>query len=199
MNSDPARITDWHTRHRTLSLTARMHANIHLPESDSRPDSAGRDTGFPEPLSPDRNTTLRHPDADTSPNACIEASDFDPSRIQQRHRPFLRERHTSRHGKISVDTSYTNLPRASGTIDSGYGSASAMEKEGPVAFLPGSRGLSESPSSSPNSSMAKGVRHSEDLVLEKIRGSSDSIERRKGGGFMGRLHSFRHRSHGSRV
>ena len=52
INSDPARITDWHTRHRTLSLTARMHANIHLPESESRPDSAGRDTGFPEPLSP---------------------------------------------------------------------------------------------------------------------------------------------------
>ena len=142
---------------------------------------------------PDRNTTLRHPDADTSPNACIEANDFDPSRIRQRYRSFR-----SRHGKISVDTSYTNWPSADGTGDSGYGSALAETKEGPVAFLPRNGGFTESPSSSPNSSMAKGVRHSEDLVLEKIRGSSDSIERRKGGGFMGRLYSFRHRSHGSR-
>jgi hypothetical protein len=51
-NSDPAHIHDWHVRHRSLSLTARMHANIQIPHSPTRPDMADRNTGFPEPLSP---------------------------------------------------------------------------------------------------------------------------------------------------
>ncbi|KIN02818.1 hypothetical protein OIDMADRAFT_18462 [Oidiodendron maius Zn] len=33
-----------------------------------------RDTGFTEPFNKDRNTTLPHPDADTSGNASIQAS-----------------------------------------------------------------------------------------------------------------------------
>lgn len=52
MASDPARIHDWHVRHRSLSLTARMHADIQLPSSPTRSEAgADRDTGFPEPLS----------------------------------------------------------------------------------------------------------------------------------------------------
>lgn len=52
INSDPARIHDWHVRHRSLSLAARMHANIQIPSSPTQPDMADRNTGFPEPLSP---------------------------------------------------------------------------------------------------------------------------------------------------
>jgi len=44
------------------------------------------DTGFPEPLSPHRNTTLRHPDANTSKDAAIEAKDVPLSRAQSRVR-----------------------------------------------------------------------------------------------------------------
>lgn len=51
-----------------------------------------RCTGFPEPLSPDRNTTLPHPDADTSLNATIEAPEnMDLTRTHSR-RSFLHGR-----------------------------------------------------------------------------------------------------------
>ncbi|KAJ5041331.1 uncharacterized protein L3040_005876 [Drepanopeziza brunnea f. sp. 'multigermtubi'] len=51
-----------------------MHYHIQDPPAQER-NSRRRDTGFPEPLSEDRNTTLPHPDADTSPNATIESTD----------------------------------------------------------------------------------------------------------------------------
>ncbi|CAM1500655.1 Fc.00g098170.m01.CDS01 [Cosmosporella sp. VM-42] len=63
-----------------------------------------RDTGFPEPFNGDRNTTLPHPDADLSPNACICQEDIDPDRALRRHRrSFLRKnnKHTLQHGKIT--------------------------------------------------------------------------------------------------
>lgn len=80
-----------------------------------------RDTGFPEPFNdglstcqahhdesiliclPVRNTTLPHPDADLSPNACISHEDISPERALSRsRRSFLRKkRHTSKHGRIS--------------------------------------------------------------------------------------------------
>ncbi|CZT13115.1 uncharacterized protein RAG0_16695 [Rhynchosporium agropyri] len=49
-------------------------------------------TGFHEPLSEDRNTTLPHPDADTSPNATMEAPEITPVRS---HRSFLSIHHSS--------------------------------------------------------------------------------------------------------
>lgn len=58
-------------------------------------------TGFPEPLSPDRNTTLPHPDADTSPNATIEAPD-DLTRIHSRN-SFLHRRHHSKNSFGRID------------------------------------------------------------------------------------------------
>jgi len=54
-----------------------------------KPEKNGLDrsfTGFPEPLSPNSNTTLRHPDADTSHGASIEAADVPLSRAQSRVR-----------------------------------------------------------------------------------------------------------------
>ncbi|KAH7412396.1 hypothetical protein BKA64DRAFT_327914 [Cadophora sp. MPI-SDFR-AT-0126] len=74
-----------------------MNNNIQDPPAAER-NSLGKDTGFPEPLSEDRNTTLPHPEADTSPNASIEAPDVDLSRTHTR-RSFL-GRHSS-HQKAS--------------------------------------------------------------------------------------------------
>lgn len=90
-----------------------MNNHIQDPPSAER-NSLGKDTGFPEPLSEgqstciracsiidiriDRNTTLPHPDADTSPNASIEAPDVDLARTHTR-RSFL-GRHSS-HQKAS--------------------------------------------------------------------------------------------------
>lgn len=62
-----------------------------------------RDTGFPEPFNGDRNTTLPHPDADLSPNACLTQEDIDPDRALARtRRSFLKKKHrrTLQHGKI---------------------------------------------------------------------------------------------------
>ncbi|KAF4461243.1 hypothetical protein FALBO_11955 [Fusarium albosuccineum] len=62
-----------------------------------------RDTGFPEPFNDVRNTTLPHPDADLSPNACISQEDIDPDRAMVRtRRSFLRKkRRTLNHGRIT--------------------------------------------------------------------------------------------------
>jgi len=63
--------------------------NAGVQEPPKRESSQRRFTGFPEPFCLDRNTTLTHPDADTSPNATIEAADVDLSRVRSR-RKFLR-------------------------------------------------------------------------------------------------------------
>jgi hypothetical protein len=62
-----------------------------------------RDTGFPEPFNSIRNTTLPHPDADLSPNACLSQEDIDPDRALMRtRRSFLRKkRRTLNHGRIT--------------------------------------------------------------------------------------------------
>lgn len=77
-----------------------------------------KNTGFPEPLSPDRNTTLPHPDADTSPNASIEAPDVDLTRTHSRN-SFLHRRHHSKNsfGKVDVKDSslYDNVQYVDGT------------------------------------------------------------------------------------
>ncbi|KAH7348309.1 hypothetical protein BKA65DRAFT_258119 [Rhexocercosporidium sp. MPI-PUGE-AT-0058] len=69
-----------------------MNNHIQDPPAQER-NSLGKDTGFPEPLSEDRNTTLPHPEADTSPNATIEAPDANPTRPHSR-RSFLGRHHS---------------------------------------------------------------------------------------------------------
>lgn len=85
-----------------------------------------RNTGFPEPLSPDRNTTLPHPDADTSKNACISGPDIPLQRTHVRNRSFLSRHHAGNghhnlchktDGTISVEDSglYDNITYADGS------------------------------------------------------------------------------------
>lgn len=85
----------------TQNLPTTSAASLH-----SRTGSAGsrtqKDTGFPEPLSPDRNTTLPHPDADTSPNPTIEASDIELERTRSR-RSFLKRHQSSKSGTIPLE------------------------------------------------------------------------------------------------
>jgi len=59
-----------------------------------------KNTGFPEPLSPDRNTTLPHPDADTSPNASIEAPDTADLTRPHSRTSFLHRRQKSSKGSF---------------------------------------------------------------------------------------------------
>jgi hypothetical protein len=69
----------------------------------AKPRREPRDTGFPEPLNNLRNTTLPHPDADLSPNACLTQEDIDPEwSLMRTRRSFLRKkRRTLNHGRIT--------------------------------------------------------------------------------------------------
>jgi hypothetical protein len=84
--------------------TSHTH-NMEPNPTTTRPRRESRDTGFPEPFNGDRNTTLPHPDADLSPNACISEADINPEKALSRaRRSFLKNRkhrHTLQHGKIT--------------------------------------------------------------------------------------------------
>ncbi|KUJ06482.1 uncharacterized protein LY89DRAFT_603246 [Mollisia scopiformis] len=78
--------------------------NAHVQEPTKKDAAvANKHTGFPEPFSEDRNTTLPHPEADTSPNATIEAPDVDLTRTHSRS-SFLHRKHHSHHLWNSHDT-----------------------------------------------------------------------------------------------
>ncbi|KAK7750536.1 hypothetical protein SLS62_007512 [Diatrype stigma] len=70
----------------------------------SRPTSRNYDTGFPEWFAA-HTTSLRHPDAITTPGACISAEDLDPSKALRRGKRSLMAKHkrTLSHGKIAPE------------------------------------------------------------------------------------------------
>jgi hypothetical protein len=80
------------------------------PTSSGRPR---RDTGFPPSFDGVRNTTLPHPDADTSGNASIGADDLDVQRTVsgQRRTSKYRSKRTLSHGVITpeMERTYSEL------------------------------------------------------------------------------------------
>lgn len=111
-----------------------MNANVQDPPR-KEVNSRNRDTGFPEPLSNDRNTTLPHPDADTSPNATMEAPDLNLVRTRSR-RSFLHGRHSHSRKNSKFDSGvslgstaglYDNVQYADGSTEDR--SAKEIEKE----------------------------------------------------------------------
>ncbi|KAM3086968.1 hypothetical protein ACMFMG_001080 [Clarireedia jacksonii] len=87
--------------------------STNIQESPKQTRSSNKDTGFPEPLCHDRNTTLRHPEADTSANATIESTDFDLHRTRSRI-SMLRHHHKHKGSTLTVP-SYDNIQYADGT------------------------------------------------------------------------------------
>ncbi|KAL7928451.1 hypothetical protein V8C35DRAFT_318162 [Trichoderma chlorosporum] len=66
-------------------------------QTTSRASRRGnRDTGFPEPFDQLSNTTLPHPDADLSPNACISHDDLAGEYALKRKRLSFLHRHKNR-------------------------------------------------------------------------------------------------------
>ncbi|KAK3308106.1 uncharacterized protein B0T15DRAFT_508615 [Chaetomium strumarium] len=57
-----------------------------------------RDTGFPEPFCGCRNTSLPHPEANLSPDACITEEDVNPARALIRYRMTFKARQGFRDG-----------------------------------------------------------------------------------------------------
>lgn len=115
--------------------------SIASSSASSRPRT--RDTGFPESFcgskyrrllsyyvwlgfciltqSLDRNTTLPHPDADTSPNACISQDDISISRVLSRQRRSFLAKHKriTSHGIITPDMQmYSDNTASAMTSDS---------------------------------------------------------------------------------
>ena len=95
-------------------------ASTNTTISSRRPSSRDYDTGFPELP---RTTSLRHPEANTSPGACITAEDIDPARALNRHRKsFLHRKHrrTTAHGFLAtaMEHEYLSSKEALGSIDS---------------------------------------------------------------------------------
>ncbi|CZR68373.1 uncharacterized protein PAC_18272 [Phialocephala subalpina] len=106
-----------HHKKTALGFTVTV-MNHHVQDAGERKtNGAGsKNTGFPEPFSEDRNTTLPHPDADTSPNATIEAPD-DLTRTHSRSSFLHRNgRHHSGHHLFgrhdSLDKMYANITYA---------------------------------------------------------------------------------------
>ncbi|KAB8288488.1 hypothetical protein EYC80_010153 [Monilinia laxa] len=89
-----------------------MNANMQEPLGMER-NSMGKDTGFPEPLSHDRNTTLPHPEADTSPYATLESSEFDLYRSHSRL--SIRRLHSKHKGSHLNIPLYENMGQADGS------------------------------------------------------------------------------------
>lgn len=88
-----------------MSIDAIMTSAPPKSPTLSNRSSRDYDTGFPEPFCGNGNTTLRHPDANTSPDACISSDDIAVDRLYIRsHRSFLHKnkRTTLSHGKLTT-------------------------------------------------------------------------------------------------
>jgi hypothetical protein len=87
-------------------------------------------TGFPEPLSPDRNTTLPHPSADTSKNATIEAGDLELTRTRSKSRFLHSRHHRSVSGKIVPEERPMGFPGEEKKRDEVIESADGSKEKG---------------------------------------------------------------------
>jgi len=73
------------------------------PKQRKKTGKLNRDTGFPEPLSEDRNTTLPHPAADTGPNAVLEGDAGSLSlTVPRTRRSFLSRNKSPKGGLIAL-------------------------------------------------------------------------------------------------
>ncbi|KFY87823.1 hypothetical protein V500_06734 [Pseudogymnoascus sp. VKM F-4518 (FW-2643)] len=129
-----------------------------------------RYTGFPEPLSLQRNTTLPHPDANLSPNACIESSGIPLARSSSRFH-FSSSRRVSSKGFIDPNHVYENIHYVDST----------------AGLKPGSSSSSKD-SSSPSLDSEAGFKTREEGG--RLSGETDSSERnhRKKKGLRGLFH-----------
>lgn len=129
-------------------------------DSTGRPLSRDYDTGFPDLP---RTTTWRHPEANTSPDACISAEDIDPDKALHRHHSrFLHSRYkrTTSHGRITseMEQEYRKSQDALNSVDS----AIALEDERIMVVddgevMPSSRDGAESIVEPPTDGLLKAI------------------------------------------
>ncbi|AEO63376.1 83f7b988-4477-469b-a237-9940947ac506 [Thermothielavioides terrestris] len=90
---------------------------LHIPPSPTQMSLRRRDTGFPEPFCGSRNTSLPHPEANLSPDACITEDDVNPARALLRHRMTFMARQELRNG--SSGSHYRNVSTSSSSENGG--------------------------------------------------------------------------------
>jgi hypothetical protein len=101
-----------------------------MPQSPTRARPQSRDTGFPAPFCGSGNTTLPHPEADTSPNATITAEDISVSKVLVRSRRSLlakNNRRTLSHGIITA--SMERLHSNADLDDSADAAAAGLDRQ----------------------------------------------------------------------
>ena len=112
------------------SITTMSTASV--SSNNSRPNSRDEDelrpeedvTGFPSYFR-SHTTSRRHPDAITTPGACITADDVDPNKALNRSKHSLLRKHkrTVSHGKIDPDSAQSQSTATITTAAAAPGSA----------------------------------------------------------------------------
>lgn len=205
-----------HTNWDFLDVKNSSFDTMSVANSETSTSSRRRDTGFPESFCgreypcfqcggftklteiPGRNTTLPHPEADTSPNACISQEDIAVSRALTRHRRSFLAKHkrTVSHGLLT--------PGMQQMCSEADPTAVASDSDGSPtladsARLPTITGVTERPTSGGGDSFASASTGDHDdavpdspQVHSRLRMSTDSgaLTRRKS--FMQKMGIRRH-------
>ncbi|KAI7786381.1 hypothetical protein LA080_003622 [Diaporthe eres] len=175
-----------------------------MPHSDTSSRPRSRETGFPEPFCGSRNTTLPHPDADTSPNACISQDDISISRVESRQRRSFRAKNkrTISHGLITPEMEQMYSDMVAVTSDSEY--SPTREELDRLPTIPGTPAvghMARPPSKDGGVSLAststgdnrKSMEHDQHNFRSRLSSDNSSAKSRRKG-FMQRLGISHHRS-----
>ncbi|CAK7566965.1 MAG: hypothetical protein SEPTF4163_004922 [Sporothrix epigloea] len=179
-----------------MGIDAVMHSDPPKSPTLSTRSSRNHNTGFPVSFCGRGNTTWRHPDADTSPDACISSNDIAVDRLYSRsRRSFLQsknKRTTVGYGKLTqadLDThgelaSIVEIPsRAIGSKSSSFSSQNSQSSTDGVDSLnrPFSTSMNRSDSAS-GINNAKGANRVTDSIHSNIRlpDASHSVSNQSG-------------------
>lgn len=151
-----------------------------------------------------RNTTLPHPDADTSPNACISQDDISISRVESRQRRSFRAKHkrTISHGLITAEMEQTYSDLVAVTSDSESSpTREDLERLPTIPGTPAMGHMARPPSkdgaisleSTSTGDNRKSMEHDQKNFRSRLSSDGSSTKSRKKG-FMQRLGIPHHRS-----
>ncbi|KAK4104919.1 hypothetical protein N658DRAFT_493029 [Parathielavia hyrcaniae] len=87
-----------------------------IPQSPTQMSLRDRDTGFPEAFCGSRNTTLPHPEANLSPDACITEEDVNPERALLRYRMSFMTQQASASRSSTFSDQTSNASMEEGTL-----------------------------------------------------------------------------------
>ncbi|KAK4240474.1 hypothetical protein C8A03DRAFT_13197 [Achaetomium macrosporum] len=166
-----------------------------IPQSPRQISLRNRDTGFPEPFCGCRNTSLPHPEANLSPDACITEEDVNPARALIRYRMTFKARQGLRDGSPSRRDRRSSESSEEGTLTAlgrfAINSLRSAEIPGFDTFLSSSKDADSIESSdgmsskSPDSPLQPGKEY--DQAFDPRDAARDRRRGRRRGSFISRL------------